>query len=205
MLEPLDLSRSIYRHPFVTIPLVTIAYAVCVIIYRLYFHPLAKFPGPKVAAFTYLYEYYYDGIKKGAYTSEIAEMHKKYGPVVRINPIELHCNNPAWIDQIYAAGGKRREKSGFFCAQFNLGGAGFATVSHELHRSRRGAMNRYFSKAAVSKLEPMIQKMAEKLCDKFEHFAETGEPVELAMAYSCLATDVVTGMLAACLIAIWLI
>ena len=45
----------------------------------LYLHPLAKFPGPKLAAVTRYYEAYYDIIKNGQYTFRIAEMHKRYG------------------------------------------------------------------------------------------------------------------------------
>jgi hypothetical protein len=182
-------------HPFLSVFLAIIAYVFVGIVYRLYLSPIAKIPGPKLAAVTYLYEYYYDGIKAGTYTSEIAKMHEIYGPVIRINPTELHCNNPEWIDLVYATGGKRREKNPFFVAQFNASGAGFATISHELHRSRRGALNRYFSKAAVSKLEGMIQDKAAILCTKFERLGGTGQPIDLTMAYSCLTTDVVTGKL----------
>jgi hypothetical protein len=48
-------------------------------VYRIYFHPLAKFPGPKLAAATHLYEGYYDVAKKGRYIFEVEKMHKKYG------------------------------------------------------------------------------------------------------------------------------
>lgn len=50
-----------------------------VVVYRLYFHPLAKFPGPKIAAATQLYEEYYDALKGGQYMFKIAELHRKYG------------------------------------------------------------------------------------------------------------------------------
>ena len=47
--------------------------------YRLYFHPLSKFPGPKLAALTTWYEGYYDVVHRGRYLWEIERMHKKYG------------------------------------------------------------------------------------------------------------------------------
>lgn len=42
-------------------------------------HPLSHIPGPRLAAATYLPEFYYDVIKFGCYTKEIARMHKVYG------------------------------------------------------------------------------------------------------------------------------
>lgn len=46
---------------------------------RLYLSPLAKFPGPKIAAFTKWYEFYYEVVLRGQYHSLINDMHKKYG------------------------------------------------------------------------------------------------------------------------------
>ena len=48
-------------------------------IYRLYWSPIAKFPGPKLAAVTYLYELYYDIVKRGKYTFKIRDLHDEYG------------------------------------------------------------------------------------------------------------------------------
>lgn len=48
-------------------------------VYRLYFSPIAKFPGPKLAAVTLWYEFYYGVMKRGQYTWKIAELHKQYG------------------------------------------------------------------------------------------------------------------------------
>jgi hypothetical protein len=56
-----------------------IVYYVSLIIYRLFFHPLAKFPGPKLAAATDLYEVYFDVVKRGMFIWEIQKMHEKYG------------------------------------------------------------------------------------------------------------------------------
>lgn len=49
------------------------------VIYRLKLSPIAKFPGPKIAALTGVYEFYYDVVKKGMYIWEIEKMHQKYG------------------------------------------------------------------------------------------------------------------------------
>lgn len=49
------------------------------IVYRLILSPIAKFPGPKLAAVTLWYEFYYDVIKQGQYTFKIREFHKQYG------------------------------------------------------------------------------------------------------------------------------
>lgn len=49
------------------------------IIYRLYFHPLAKFPGPKWAAVSLWHEFYYNVWNRGQLIWELERMHRKYG------------------------------------------------------------------------------------------------------------------------------
>ncbi|SLM41105.1 cytochrome p450 [Lasallia pustulata] len=161
-------------------------------VYRLYFHPLASYPGPKLAALTLWYEFYYDCIKGGQYTFEIGRMHKKYGPIIRISPHELHVNDPSFINELYAGGNKRRDKYYFYARQFGPSKNIFGTVPHDLHRARRAALSRFFSKASVAKLEPLIVNTVQKLCAQIETYAGTGKPVELSTAFSCMTTDIVT-------------
>jgi hypothetical protein len=57
-----------------------ILYLTGVCIHRLYFSKYAKFPGPKLAALTYGYMFYYDAIAgKGEYIFKIKELHEQYG------------------------------------------------------------------------------------------------------------------------------
>jgi hypothetical protein len=57
-----------------------LGWTVVVGVYRVLFHPLAKFPGPKLAALTTWYEGYYDVIRyKGRFTFHLEDLHKKYG------------------------------------------------------------------------------------------------------------------------------
>lgn len=52
---------------------------VWLVIYRLFFSPLAKFPGSKLAAATGWYEFYWEWVHKGKYIFQIEKMHEKYG------------------------------------------------------------------------------------------------------------------------------
>ena len=54
-------------------------YLGAVAVYNLYFHPLAKFPGPKLAAATGWYEFYHDIVHRGMFIWKLDELHKKYG------------------------------------------------------------------------------------------------------------------------------
>lgn len=56
-----------------------LVYGAALAIYRLFFHPLAKFPGPKIAAISRWYEAYYDVVLDGLYEKKIIEFHRKYG------------------------------------------------------------------------------------------------------------------------------
>ncbi len=64
---------------FVSLVYILLTYLISTAVYRLYFSPLANFPGPKLAALTLWYEYYYDVVQRGKYTWKIAELHEEYG------------------------------------------------------------------------------------------------------------------------------
>lgn len=58
------------------------------------FHPLSRFPGPKIAAATYAYEAYYDWIMGGRYGKRIAAMHEKYGKWTTRQQQNMHLGPP---------------------------------------------------------------------------------------------------------------
>ncbi|EGU77521.1 hypothetical protein FOXB_11975 [Fusarium oxysporum f. sp. conglutinans Fo5176] len=70
-----------------------------VIIYRLYFHPLAKFPGPKIAACSEFW--FLRSWASGYYVQNIGDLHRKYGDVVRTASNELSFRSPVALRDIY--------------------------------------------------------------------------------------------------------
>ena len=47
------------------------------------------------------YEAYYEIIVGGEFGNQIVKWHKQYGPIVRINPSELHIDDPSYYDSLF--------------------------------------------------------------------------------------------------------
>lgn len=114
------------------------------------------------------------------------------GPLVRISPNEVHCSDPDMVDEIYAGGGRRREKSAHWCSSLAgpVADSILTTRDHDVHRRRRQALSNSFSKAAIVNLEPMIHEKVQTLCDKLLRYPP--RPFDITAAYSCFTTDVIT-------------
>lgn len=72
---------------------ILLIYVLGLYVYRAFYDSLSHIPGPKLAAATLWYEFYYDVIKKGRYAWEIGKMHEKYGgssPAVRCSLNHSH-------------------------------------------------------------------------------------------------------------------
>ncbi|KAI9815122.1 MAG: hypothetical protein M1827_002965 [Pycnora praestabilis] len=167
------------------------AYAFSLAIYRVYLSPTRRFPGPRLAAATGWYEFYYDVLQSGQYFIEIERMHKVYGPIVRINPREVHIKDPEFFDKLYSASSKL-EKDGWYYFSDGVTDSAFATPEADLHRARRGPLAKFFSMGNVLHLEPLIVECATKLIGRLEEHKKNGTPVNLSNGYRCLTTDVIT-------------
>ncbi|TLD20674.1 hypothetical protein PspLS_08795 [Pyricularia sp. CBS 133598] len=161
-------------------------------VYRLFFSPIAHLPGPKLAALSFWYEFYYDVILGGRYVFKIKELHAQYGPIVRINPDELHILDPEYYDTLYSGAAQRRDKWWWSSNMFGNGVAMFSTTSHDLHRLRRSPLNQFFSKRAVSRIEPLMRELIERMCSRLDGCRGTGQAVDLIKPMSALTTDIIT-------------
>jgi len=140
------------------------------------------------------YQFYHDIVRRGQYIWVVQSMHAKYGPIVRINPSELHICNSSFYDTLYAAGGTQRKREKW--AWDNVGAAGVAdstlsTIDHDRHRMRRSAIAPFFSTQNVRKLQPVIQAKVDTLFQRLMDLKATGNPVNLSYAFSALTNGIV--------------
>ncbi|KAI1857354.1 uncharacterized protein JN550_013234 [Neoarthrinium moseri] len=162
------------------------------VIYRLWLHPLSKFPGPKIAAVTHLYEVAWDYFGKGAYLYEIDRMHAKYGPIVRVNPEELSIKDSEYYDKLYVGGAIRRTNAhASFGDGMDFNGSHGMTVDHDHHRLRRKPMEPFFSKTGVTRLEPRLQELVVILVQRLNELKGTGQVVRLDHVFTAMAGDAV--------------
>ena len=67
----------------------------------------------------------------------------------------------------------------------------FATESHELHRTRRGALAPFFSKASVYQLEPTVQTVVDKLVSRLDGIRGSGTVINLVDVFVSLTADII--------------
>ncbi|KAL4759178.1 cytochrome P450 [Aspergillus foveolatus] len=166
-------------------------YGIFLVVYRLYFHPLRRFPGPKLAAATFWYEVYYDWFK-GPYPGSswnLDRLHDQYGPIIRKTPDELSIRDPDYVDVLFAGGRRDRYSRQGKEAQ----GSVQSTLLGSDHRRRRGALTGFFSKRSLDTLEPFIMDKVEQLSASVEeNFLKTGNILEAGVAFGALTLDTIT-------------
>lgn len=115
------------------------------------------------------------------------------GPIVRVNPNEVHINDPEYYQNIYAGGSVRRiHKDPSALAGFAIPDSVAATVDHGLHRQRRGYMNPYFAPRAIVSMEPLIHERITAMLIRLDQAREAGTPVSLDRAFSAMTADIIT-------------
>jgi cytochrome P450 len=114
------------------------------------------------------------------------------GPIVRINPREVHISDPTFYDEIYASSVRKREKDPQFVPTYALPGSMVACVGHELHHFRRNLLKDYFSRRSVLELSDMINERVQALMKRLDGFRIAQNTVSIDDAFSALTSDVIT-------------
>ncbi|CAD6449307.1 5333bc3a-fea7-453e-b3a7-b6ab6420774a [Sclerotinia trifoliorum] len=167
-------------------------YCIGLVTYRLALSPIAKIPGPKLAAATFWYEIYYDVWLGGTYYRKIDEMHKKYGPVVRINPYEVHLNDPDFIDSVFPGPGRQTNKYFFTGRRTGTQNSIVATIDHDIHRKRRNTITSFFSNSSIRRLEPVMKEHISLLLSRMQAAGKSEEVLPMHFVFRACTSDLIT-------------
>ncbi|RDL38715.1 putative cytochrome P450 67 [Venustampulla echinocandica] len=175
------------------------SYLLLLSIYRIYLHPLSKYPGPFLAKITDWYSVYHAW--KGDRHLEFWRCHETYGPIVRFGPNSLSINTNTALKTIY---GHRAnvQKSQFYSVFPPTKDTAntHSSIDKSNHARKRRVLSHAFSDGAIKSMEKYILANVRTFCSRLgppptfseKQVGEKGWGVAQNMALWCnyLAFDV---------------
>ncbi|KAG8156893.1 hypothetical protein KVR01_013306 [Diaporthe batatas] len=164
-------------------------YATLRCLYLLVFHPLAKFPGPRLAAVSNLW--YARHWLSGRYPWAIEDAIRKYGDVVRIAPNELVFFTPEAFRDIYSPAHRGLEtfrKTDFQNRGANLGGIIWEEDPVKHHQVAR-KLYPAFSPRSIRILEPLMHKHMDYFIQRMKEIGTREQGLNLVDWTHWLAWD----------------
>ncbi|KAI1360188.1 cytochrome P450 [Xylaria arbuscula] len=178
------------RKATTTVLLIGVTYCVLISIYRVTLHPLAKYPGPKLAAVTRLWHSYH--LCAGDIVSVLSRAHETYGPVLRIAPDEvLFTSSRAWDDIYGTRPGKPEMDKDTPLYKSPTAPHSIVTVDGELHRFYRRLLAKGFSDAALREQEPVIQRNINLMVEKLHEEVAEGRTPEMTAWFNYATFDLI--------------
>ncbi|KAI0148362.1 cytochrome P450 monooxygenase-like protein [Xylariaceae sp. FL1272] len=153
-------------------------------IYRLFFHKISSFKGPKLAAITKLWHVWHIRYSTNFRFQE--KIYEKYGPIVRTGPNEITIFHPAAFE-LLDGHGNDTSKDIWYDIIAPQKSAVFTRDKQE-HKEGRKVWAQSLSTKAMNDYHPRIARLAQALAGCIETF--NGAPVDLDTVMSWFSFDV---------------
>ncbi|KAH8758356.1 cytochrome P450 family protein [Diaporthe sp. PMI_573] len=153
--------------------------------------PLRSIPGPFSARFSRLW--YLHKVWTGVLPRLNIDLHRKYGPVVRIAPNEYSLDDPAAVKAIYGLGttftkGPWYSASGLpFKKDWNM----FQMPENDKHVAIRKKLAGLYTMSSLVKMEAQVDECIALVETRFREIARAGTAVDLQQWMQCYAFDVI--------------
>lgn len=168
------------------------------LIYNVLFHPLRKYPGPKLAAATDLLQTYHAII--GDEPTWTTRMHEKYGEVLRVGPNKLSYTKPeAWRDiNGHRIGGRKENTKDprFYTPELNGEHTLLALLDPKEHGQLRKIFSHAFSDKALRLQEDLIRGYVNKVISNIEK-TSTQNPsahIDIVKLYNFATFDIMADL-----------
>ncbi|KAH8593799.1 cytochrome P40 monooxygenase [Bisporella sp. PMI_857] len=176
-----------------SLPSFIIVYIFVLVIYRLYFHPLSKFPGPKVAAISdfWLCSRWISGL----WPHEIERVHARYGDVVRIAPNDLSFSGVKSLKDIYSNfdinSDRQFPKFKTFYRQSDMGPSIGMETDPEKHQMVRKVLSNGFSAPVLKSQTPIVIRYVDQLVEKIRIYGMSTEGMNMSKWFLWTAFDII--------------
>ncbi|KKK12917.1 hypothetical protein P175DRAFT_0528276 [Aspergillus ochraceoroseus IBT 24754] len=177
---------------FVTLLLgIFIAPGIWTAIQRLYFHPLRHIPGPRLAAISDWYGYWYNVFGNGSYIKSFPDLHRESkSAVIRIGPNHIHVSDLDFYHIVFGTGSKYQKDITFYRDLMDAPGAFLSITDPYDFRQYRHHFSSLFSARAVTALLPTMMVELEKVSRILLAAKEEGKPVDLQHIYRSVTGDI---------------
>ncbi|KAJ9260547.1 hypothetical protein DTO212C5_8476 [Paecilomyces variotii] len=128
-------------------------------IYRLFFHPLRHFPGPRLVALTKLWHVWKCRDSRGHHVLD--EWHKKYGTFVRTGPAEITIFHPVAYQAMDGPGNQNTRSDWYDLLYPRI--SSIFTRDRKLHSSRRKLWERALSRKALMEYYERVREKVHTL------------------------------------------
>ncbi|MCJ1379675.1 hypothetical protein MMC17_002777 [Xylographa soralifera] len=194
---PLTLVRMIYSFQVFKLKVIEILWFLAKSTHNVFWHPLARFPGPLLFAACRI-PYIYSAIT-GEMAHTLHKLHEKHGPIVRTAPNELSFIDASAWDTIYNqrsnGRGVYRKNYDSFSETKNHFTHSIFIADDESHQRMRKVLNYAFSPQALRDQEPIIQSHIQTLLDniEYERLMNNGI-VDIGIRYNWVAFDILADL-----------
>ncbi|PKY05677.1 cytochrome P450 [Aspergillus campestris IBT 28561] len=166
--------------------IVVVSWFVGTCVYNVFFHPLKAIPGPFMAKISRWW--IFDLEMRGNPHVEILELHRKYGPMLRISPNEISLNDPEASSIVYGQTSKFEKSQYFYHQAPNL----FTIRDRQQHAKDKSLISHAFSRTNIIQHQGSIFDKGHYLMNRFIQSAKDGQIIPLFPAFRCMTLDTIS-------------
>lgn len=161
------------------------------VFYRIYLHPLAKYPGPLFGRFTDWYNVYH--CLKGDRHMDFVRLHHRYGKFVRYGPNRLSINSATALNPIYGTHANTKKAYFYDTMQFYVEIPSTENTTDKVeHARKRRILAQALSDRMLHVYEPGLLKVLETFLRRYELPAEgdaSSKVYDLGLDFTLLSFD----------------
>lgn len=174
--------------------LVPLGLYILTLVYRIARSPLRSTPGPIGTRFTNLW--YFNRVRKAHFEQDNIQLHRQYGPVVRVGPNHYSISDPAVVKTVYGTGTKFTKAAWYegwkhpSPENWTL----FPDRNVKRHGDTRKRFSSLYSMSSLVHYEAFVDDCADVLSQRLLEHAMQRKRLNMGHWFQCYAFDVISSI-----------